>query len=41
MQINWLAVLAAAAAVSAFVLGGPWYGPLFKHACGLFLGLGH
>ena len=30
MQINWLAVLAAA--VSAFVLGGLWYGPLFKHA---------
>lgn len=26
--INWLAVLAAA--VSAFVLGGVWYGPLFK-----------
>ena len=30
MHINWLAVLAAA--VSAFVLGGLWYGPLFKHA---------
>ena len=30
MQINWLAVVAAA--VSAFVLGGLWYGPLFKHA---------
>lgn len=29
-DINWLAVLAAA--VSAFVLGGIWYGPLFKHA---------
>lgn len=29
-HINWLAVLAAA--VSAFVLGGLWYGPLFKHA---------
>lgn len=29
MQINWFAVLAAA--VSAFVLGGLWYGPLFKH----------
>lgn len=29
-QINWLAVLVAA--VSAFVLGGIWYGPLFKHA---------
>ena len=28
--INWLAVLAAA--VSAFLLGGIWYGPLFKHA---------
>jgi hypothetical protein len=30
MQPNWLAVVAAA--VSAFVLGGIWYGPLFKHA---------
>lgn len=29
-DINWLAVLAAA--VSAFVLGGLWYGPLFKSA---------
>jgi hypothetical protein len=29
-DINWLAVLAAA--VSAFVLGGLWYGPLFKNA---------
>jgi hypothetical protein len=29
-DINWLAVLAAA--VSAFVLGGIWYGPLFKKA---------
>jgi hypothetical protein len=28
MDINWLAVLAAA--VSAFVLGGIWYGPLFQ-----------
>lgn len=28
--INWFAVLAAA--VSAFMLGGLWYGPLFKHA---------
>ena len=28
-DINWLAVLAAA--VSAFVLGGIWYGPLFKN----------
>ena len=28
--INWLAVVAAA--LSAFVLGGLWYGPLFKHA---------
>lgn len=28
--INWLAVLVAA--VSAFMLGGLWYGPLFKHA---------
>ena len=30
VDINWLAVLAAA--VSAFLLGGIWYGPLFKHA---------
>ena len=29
-QISWLAVVACA--VSAFVLGGLWYGPLFKHA---------
>jgi len=29
-DVNWLAVLAAA--VSAFLLGGIWYGPLFKHA---------
>ena len=28
--INWLAVLAAA--LSAFLLGGIWYGPLFKNA---------
>ena len=28
-DINWLAVLAAA--VSAFLLGGIWYGPLFKN----------
>lgn len=27
MDINWIAVLVAA--VSAFVLGGIWYGPLF------------
>ncbi|MEH6421071.1 DUF1761 domain-containing protein [Pseudomonas sp. CGJS7] len=30
MQLNWLAILAATA--SAFVLGGLWYGPLFKKA---------
>ena len=30
MQLNWLAVLAAA--VSAFVIGGVWYGPLFLRA---------
>jgi len=29
-HINWLAVLVAA--VSAFILGGIWYGPLFKAA---------
>ena len=28
--INWLAVLAAA--LSAFLLGGLWYGPLFRRA---------
>ena len=28
--LNWLAIIAAA--VSAFMLGGLWYGPLFKHA---------
>jgi hypothetical protein len=28
--INWLAVLVAA--ISAFLLGGLWYGPLFKNA---------
>lgn len=30
IDFNWLAVIAAA--VSAFVLGGIWYGPLFKQA---------
>jgi len=30
IDLNWLAVIAAA--VSAFVLGGIWYGPLFKRA---------
>ena len=29
-DLNWLAIVAAA--VSAFVLGGIWYGPLFKNA---------
>ncbi len=29
IDLNWLAVIAAA--VSAFVLGGLWYGPLFKN----------
>lgn len=29
-HLNWLAVLVAA--ISAFLLGGIWYGPLFKHA---------
>ena len=28
--LNWFAIVAAA--VSAFVLGGLWYGPLFKQA---------
>ena len=27
MEVNWIAI--AVAAVSAFVLGGLWYGPLF------------
>ena len=27
MEVNWIAVIAAA--VSAFVMGGLWYGPLF------------
>jgi len=30
IELNWLAVIAAA--VSAFLLGGIWYGPLFKTA---------
>jgi hypothetical protein len=30
MSINWLAVVVAA--LSAFVLGGIWYGPLFRRA---------
>jgi hypothetical protein len=30
LDINWLAVVTAA--VSAFLLGGLWYGPLFKNA---------
>lgn len=30
LDLNWLAVIAAA--LSAFVLGGLWYGPLFKNA---------
>ena len=29
-HLNWLAIVAAA--VSAFLLGGIWYGPLFKNA---------
>lgn len=30
LDVNWLAVIAAAA--SAFLLGGIWYGPLFRQA---------
>ena len=30
MSINWLAVVVAA--LSSFLLGGIWYGPLFKRA---------
>ena len=30
IDLNWLAVIAAA--LSAFLLGGIWYGPLFKKA---------
>jgi len=29
-DLNWLAIVVAA--VSAFALGGLWYGPLFRHA---------
>ena len=36
-DLNWLAIVAAA--VSAFVLGGLWYGPLFKHAWCLEAGM--
>lgn len=35
--VNWLA--AVAAAVSAFVLGGIWYGPLFGKRWQAFMGL--
>jgi hypothetical protein len=30
VDFNWIAAIAAA--VSSFVLGGIWYGPLFKRA---------
>lgn len=38
MEVNYLAVLAAA--LSAFVLGGIWYGPLFGKAWQTATGLG-
>jgi hypothetical protein len=37
MEMNWIAV--AAAGVSAFVLGGVWYGPLFGKKWAGYVGL--
>ena len=37
MEVNWIAVIAAAA--SAFVLGGIWYGPLFGKKWQTLVGL--
>lgn len=37
MEVNWIAVVAAG--VSAFVLGGIWYGPLFGKAWQRHVGL--
>ena len=37
MEVNWIAVIAAAA--SAFVLGGIWYGPIFGKKWQALVGL--
>lgn len=37
MEMNWIAVVAAG--VSAFVLGGVWYGPLFGKKWAGYVGL--
>ncbi|QYJ07684.1 DUF1761 domain-containing protein [Qipengyuania flava] len=37
MELNWIAIIAAA--VSAFVLGGLWYGPLFGKKWAALVGI--
>jgi hypothetical protein len=37
MEVNWIAVIAAG--LSAFVIGGLWYGPLFGKAWQALVGL--
>ncbi|WFL75989.1 DUF1761 domain-containing protein [Altererythrobacter arenosus] len=37
MEVNWIGIIAAA--VSAFVLGGLWYGPLFGKKWMAYVGL--
>lgn len=37
MEVSWIAVVAAA--VSAFILGGIWYGPLFGKKWQAYVGL--
>lgn len=37
MELNWIAVIVAA--VSAFVLGGLWYGPLFQRKWMAYVGM--
>ncbi|WP_417321567.1 DUF1761 domain-containing protein [Erythrobacter aureus] len=37
MELNWIAIVAAA--VSAFVLGGLWYGPLFGRKWAALVGI--
>ena len=37
MEMNWIAI--AVAAVSAFMLGGIWYGPLFGKKWAAYVGL--
>lgn len=39
MDVNWLAILIAA--VSAFILGGLWYGPLFGKPWMALTGMSH